>query len=508
MRQLTILLVILAAGPALAQAPRQIVIEVADRAPRDLALVDAVARAAGGRPLHGAELARAMVEGPLAQWRESDRSRLDELHDLAREGIQDFYYSRFVETLEKLTRAISGLNATVDVVGREERYADALFDSEMIVVVTLRHLHREDEALEVMRQAIRLFPDRRPTIDQFSPDLIRFWDETKAGMDAGQVADLELTSRPSGCTVLRNGQEVGTTPWRSHLYPGALTLQLRCGDRLSGVRRANLDSGTNQLEIDMEAESAIHATPVPWLGEVAGARHAASLVGRALGAASVVLVMRRTGRVIIEIVASSSGLVTERGEGPNAAAAWAAREEPRDERSPAAPTDRRARWYEDAAAWLSLGTGVGAAVSGLALLASARSDAAAAPTFAESDPARYLELASSARDGGQPAVLLLTAGTGLALGSIVALVTPAARQDTTFRGPLFWALAAAGVVTASTGIGLIFLDGCAYEDHRLCPAVPGDPLDANAPAGLILSASGAVVLATALVLRLTESQLP
>ncbi|MBI2898548.1 MAG: hypothetical protein HYY06_33660 [Deltaproteobacteria bacterium] len=502
LRWAMVLAVLTIAPGARAQNRQLIIIELSDREPADTALVDAADRVTGGGGLSGSDLSREIDDRILRPARESDRSGLEALLTTVEQGIEGFYENRFPEAVDKLTRASTALAEAIDVVGMDQRTATALFEASMILAVTLRYLRDEVQARDVLRRVIRLFPSRRPMLAQFSPDLIRLYDEVKAEMDAAPMAQVNVETRPSGCHVLCNGQEAGTSPWEGTIYPGDHTFQVRCDGRLSGVRRANLQAGRQQVEIDFEAAQALHADRLPWIARGRSARRVAAALARDLGSPETLLVERRGQRVAIQAIRAGSPRIDRWGEGETAAVAWAnmraAPEDGRPEPTPPSPTP----WFRDIGAWASLGLGAAAAVSGLALVQSAREDAWNAQVAGTAQ--EHFDLADSANDTGTPAVLLATGGTSLVLGGIAALVVPSSGHPTTFHGPLFWLLSAAGVLASGLGVGLLLLDGCDYGDHPLCPAVPGEPFATNAPAGLILTASGAVGLATALVLRLTE----
>ncbi|MBI2894183.1 MAG: hypothetical protein HYY06_11585 [Deltaproteobacteria bacterium] len=503
-RWLVVLALVGATGAASAQP---IVIDLATAAPASPTAVDQVARLAGPGALRGPALAAAIVERVSAPAQESDSSPLNDLQNLVMEGIDDFYQNRFNEAVDKLTRAGTALRAAIDVVGREERAAQALFESQIILAITLKYQGHVEEAREVIRHCIRTFPERRPMLAQFSPDLIRFYDEVKSGMDAAPRATLKITTEPPGCVVLRDGQAVGTSPFEGTAYPGAHTLQVRCAGRLSGVRRLTLAEGPRDIHFDAEADAALRGGPIPWIQAGPAARRAAAQMGRELGRDTVILVSSSGGRASIEVVRSDSARVERRGTGDNVAAAWAGLEAVRPEgerpdRPEPGPT--RTPWYLDVPAWAGIGIGALTAVTGLALLSGARDDAREAYQYGSSDPTRYYDLSKSAKDAGVPGMLLMTSGTGLALGSVAALATPSSDHPGPFHGPWFWVMSAAGLVAASTGVGMMALDGCDYDDHSFCPAVLDHPLASNAPTGAVLTVGGAVVLTSAIVLRLVE----
>ncbi len=505
-RWLVVLALVGATGAARAQP---IVIDLAATSPASTTAVDQVARFAGPGALRGSALAAAIVERVSAPAQESDSSSFDELQNLVMEGIDDFYQNRFPEAVDKLTRAGTALRSAIDVVGREDRAAQSLFEAQIILAITLKHQGHVEEAREVIRHCIRTFPERRPMLAQFSPDLIRFYDEVRAGMDAAPRATLKVTTQPAGCAVLRDGQVVGTSPFEGPAYPGAHTLQVRCSGRLSGVRRLTLAEGPREIHFDAEADAALHGGPIPWIQEGPAARRAAAQVGRELGREVVILVSSNRGRTSVEIVRSESARVERRGTGDNVAAAWAGLEAvrpdgERPDRPEPEPGPTRTPWYLDVPAWAGIGIGALSAVTGLVLVSGARDDAFNAYQYGESDPTRYYDLSKQAKDSGIPGMLLMTGGTGLALGSIGALATPSSEHPGPFHGPWFWVMSAAGVLAASTGVGMMALDGCDYDDHSFCPAVLDHPLASNAPAGAVLMLGGAVVLTSAIVLRLVE----
>jgi len=489
-----------------ARAADVIVVEVTPtfRPPVDARAVDAVAAALGGGALSGEALRASILATVSAPGTERDAAQFEELQRLVEEGMSDFYANRFPQAIERLTRAGQALQAAIDLVGREEAAAAALFESQMILAVLLRRDNREPSAREVVQQVIRTFPDRRPMLSQFSPEVVRFFDQTRAELERAPKAELTLETTPVHCAVLLNGQPKGVSPLaRQTLYPGTYTLQLRCEGRLTRVRQVRLAAGPVSLRFDVEADLALRTDPMPWIVAGPQAHRAAAELARQLAATTIVLVDRQQGRLSLESVRAEDGDVQARGAGADAAAAVAALRASDASGGGGGETPAGGpSWASDWAAWATIGVGAATAIAGLVLLQGAREDADAAldqETSIDRD-----QRGDDARATGVPAALLFTGGTGLALGGVGALATPPSSRRGVMHGPLFWTLAGLGVVAISTGVGAAFLDSCEWQDHGLCPAVYGEPLGSAGLAPTLLIGGGAVVLATAIVLRLVE----
>ena len=465
-----------------ARAADVVVIEVASttRPPIDNRHVDRVAELIGVLGLRGEPLRAAILASVSTPGTSPDAASFEELKRLVEEGMQDFYANRFPQAIDRLTRAGHALQAAIDLVGREEA------------------------AQEVIRQVIRTFPDRRPMLAQFAPEVVRFFDETRAQMNAAPKAALSLETAPVHCAVLLNGQPLGVSPLNGkQLYPGTYTLQLRCQGRLTRVRQVHLTAGRVSLRFDVEADLALRTDPVPWIVAGAHAQRAAAELGRQLAAQTVYLVERRGERFVVEMLRSEDGSVRARGTGDDVDTAVAALRATRDGGpGPGGGAPGGASWASDWAAWSALGVGAVAAGVGLVLVSGARDDADAA--LDQPSSADRASLRVDARNAGIPGVLMLTGGAGLALGGVTALAVPASRHRGIMHGPLFWTLAGLGLTAASTGVGALLLDRCSWQDHAMCPAVYGEHLGAAGPAPAALLTGGLAVLGTAIVLRLIE----
>ena len=402
----------------------------------------------------------------------------------------------------KLSTGGAALLRVIEVVGRDEAAQDALFESQILLALTLHREGQEHRARETIRQTIRTFPNRRPRLTQFSPDVVELYDLTKTGMDREPRSQVLFTTQPARCTVVKDGRVLGHAPLQSDLYPGRYTIQIRCGDRESGIRRIAVVPGVQNIRFDLEADAALHPGPRPWIQDGPHTVRAAAELGRQLGAEKVYLVRRHNGGIRIEVVQSGQPRVLERGDGATASEALAGLVRLQAADPGEAPAGQRAAWWKDWAAWAGLGLGLASGAAGLALSLNARGDARSA--FVADDPQDYFALATTARDRGSAGAMLLTSGVGLALGSITALIVPSSREEGIFHGPLFWSMAAAGTLAASLGTGFLLLDGCNYDDHGLCPAVLGEPLASNAPAGAALLLGGGAVVVAAILLRLVE----
>lgn len=487
-----------------------IFIEVAPtfRPPIDARQVDRAAELSGVLGLRGEPLRAAILASVSTPGTSPDEASFEELRRLVEAGMADFYNNRFPQAVDRLTRAGQALQAAIDLVGREEAAAAALFESQMILAVLLRRDGREEAAQDIIRQLIRTFPDRRPMLAQFAPEVVRFFDQTRAQMDASPKASLSLATVPVHCAVLLNGQPVGVSPLAGRsLYPGTYALQLRCQGRLTRVRQVHLAAGPVELQFDVEADLALRTDPVPWIVAGPHAHRAAAELGRQLVAETVYLVERRDGRVFIEMLRSEDGHVLSRGSGPDVdqavAALHAVREgDAHDGDADDAPAAELASWASDWAAWATLGAGLVATGAGTLLVQGARDDADAA--LDQQSSVRRNALRDDARGGGITGTLLLTSGGGLALGGLTALAVPPSRHPGVMHGPLFWALAGLGLTAASAGAGAMLLDGCAWQDHALCPAVYGERLGSAGAAPAALIGGGLVVLGSAVVLRLVE----
>jgi hypothetical protein len=255
---------------------------------------------------------------------------------LVEKGKDAYLEGRFAEAIEQLERARGLMTHALESIEEERQAADALFRAELYLAFTLRAQGSGSlgRARDVMRDAIRSFPNLEPPTSEYGPENVRFYREVKDELERGAMGRIRVSTVGQPANVYLNGRLVGVTPLDlGRVYVGPYRMHLRRGDTSSRIHPIEVKSGTNEIVIDADFDAAIReeGTPVfvystPALRAELAWRHAARLAD-VVGVRSVVVYWISDSTATLAVVDRDGEVRTtsaSTSEAPNAAVALAA----------------------------------------------------------------------------------------------------------------------------------------------------------------------------------------
>jgi hypothetical protein len=103
---------------------------------------------------------------------------------------------------------------------------------------------------------LRLDPRYQLNTDYFSPSTVRHFEKLREQLARAPRHKLGVTSQPQGLSVFLDGREVGRTPLKLEVHPGAYRLQVGKGGRYSVPRTVGVEGPTEAL-VNFTLEGAI-----------------------------------------------------------------------------------------------------------------------------------------------------------------------------------------------------------------------------------------------------------
>lgn len=246
----------IALAPTAWGAPRRgVVARVAPGVPlRDAELAEAVAaavREGGAEPVRdpAAEAAARRAAGAVSAERLEELARA---RKIAAEGWRAHLRVEPVFAEARLVDARYVLEAVLDLDGALELLADV---SLRLGAVRLG-AGRPGDAQDVLALAAALDPDREPSPQEFSPDLIAAYRKA-AGASRAQ-ATLEVLG-PPGASVELDGRPVGVVPWSASVSVGEHVVVLRAPGRLAAGQIVAVRPAGATVELPLDEDGVARA---------------------------------------------------------------------------------------------------------------------------------------------------------------------------------------------------------------------------------------------------------
>jgi hypothetical protein len=208
---------------------------------------------ARGRPVLRAEESRRLFEQrgsapPIA----ITASAVDELARDAQQALYHVASGLHSRAQQDVERAMERARVALESLNRENRAARHLLDACMFLVRGQLERRDRDRAKKQALECRRLVPDIAPDPTMHPPNVIGVLAEAEADLLSRAPSSLRIEGQPSGCAVLINGRNLGTTPKElSRLSSGEYRIQVECDDGEPGrVHRVVLNSSRAVVRID------------------------------------------------------------------------------------------------------------------------------------------------------------------------------------------------------------------------------------------------------------------
>jgi tetratricopeptide (TPR) repeat protein len=215
--------------------------------------------------------------------------------------------------------AIKLLEAAVQKLGRRDALLAAdgqLRGPHQRGLLYLAHAYlrknQNNNAIRVVTEAIRLFPNTHPPLASYGPDLVGLYRQTSSALRRQPRATLTLKSKRPGCSVFLNGRYIGVTPTKARkLLPGRYRVFMQRPSAPGRVHVVDIAGTDRELVIDHDLDAALITTPkadpiaLSYTSAAARKTHEhdhALAVARSIGAGSVTIFgfVHHLGRRVIQ----------------------------------------------------------------------------------------------------------------------------------------------------------------------------------------------------------------
>jgi hypothetical protein len=187
---------------------------------------------------------------------------------LIEKGKDDYLEGHFPEAIEQLEKARGLMSRAVETVEEERQAAEALFRAELYLAFTLRAQGAGSigRARDVMRDAIRTFPNLEPPTSEYGPENLRFFLDVKKELERGAMGQVRIRTIGAPANVYLNGRLVGVTPLDlQRVYPGSYRLHMKRGNERSRLHAAEIRAGNNEFVVDIGFDNAVRDEEMPSL---------------------------------------------------------------------------------------------------------------------------------------------------------------------------------------------------------------------------------------------------
>ncbi len=309
-------------------------------------------------------------------------------------GYQAFTRGEFEAAEVKLSEALLAFRARPGTVAREQTLRDAIARAHVGLMLARSRLGRADDANTIAADYLRDFPDRELSRRQYGPEPIEFLRRVREGLDARPKAALHVVVDDLTAVVFVNERYIGVGDVQlGELYAGAYRVFVQRGTTPGRVHLVTLAAGqSHELRVNWDLDAALRTGSNPALlaGTAQAAMAVAADIGVLLGARQVALVGVREieGRraLVGTLVATDSARPTREAmvwlepttpgrDQLRALGRFLAEGKPLPGVEPLprptptrAPATRHRTSRFGALKWLTLGVGVAAAGTGIALL--------------------------------------------------------------------------------------------------------------------------------------------
>ena len=118
--------------------------------------------------------------------------------------------------------------------------------------------NRLSQAAEILKDAIRTFPNVEPSHSEFGPENVAFYEKVRKQMDEAPLGRLRVHSGRETAGVYLNGRLVGVTPLDlPHVYPGRYRLHIRRSNEQTRSHEIEIKPGENDVKIDLGFDEAL-----------------------------------------------------------------------------------------------------------------------------------------------------------------------------------------------------------------------------------------------------------
>ena len=209
-------------------------------------------------------------------------------------GYQAFTRGEFEAAEAKLTEALLAFRARPATVAREQSLRDAIARAHVGLMLARSRLGRADDANTIAADYLRDFPDRELSRRQYGPEPIEFLRRVREGLDARPKAALHVVVDDLTAVVFVNERYIGVGDVQlSDLYAGEYRVFVQRGTTPGRVHVVTIAAGqSHDLRVNWALDAALRtgASPALLAGTPQAGVAVAADVGVLLGARQVALI--------------------------------------------------------------------------------------------------------------------------------------------------------------------------------------------------------------------------
>ncbi len=175
-------------------------------------------------------------------------------------GYQHFIDGEYDAALTEETRALAIYTVGATAMAREDTLRELQWRALMIAARSAEVLARNDESFGWMAEAIRTFPQRRPTASEFDPQVGALFRRVGAELTRQGAGSLEVRVDDADANVFVNERFVGTGTARiDRLAPGRYRVFATKGNVVGRVRLVEIGAGAAEvISVQWAVDAALH----------------------------------------------------------------------------------------------------------------------------------------------------------------------------------------------------------------------------------------------------------
>ncbi|PIE19288.1 MAG: hypothetical protein CSA65_02880 [Proteobacteria bacterium] len=292
----------------------------------DRTIVSQLITAFGAKtPKHGEALRSAIAKDlSLHPGKLGEASALTKAID---DGRAEFIKGNYAKAIEQLSVAVRKLGHRDALLATDGQLRGPHQRGLLYLAHAYLRNKQNNQAIRVVTEAIRLFPNTHPALASYSPDLVELYRQTSTALRRQPRATLTLKSKRPGCSVFLNGRYIGVTPTKARkLLPGRYRVYMQRPSAPGRVHLIDLSGTNRELVIDHALDAALISHPgggpvalsyTGSSGQKAHEHNHALTVARSLGAQAVTILgfVHHLGRRVVQgqVLGAATGRVLRSG---------------------------------------------------------------------------------------------------------------------------------------------------------------------------------------------------
>lgn len=168
-------------------------------------------------------------------------------------------YKKAIITLKPLVTRFGKSDA---LIASNQHLRKPMLESMLFLAHAYLRNQNTNKSISTITEVLRFFPNSNPELSRFGPDLITLHRRVRLDLRKQQKAALSINSKKAGSSVFINGRYIGVTPTKAvDLLPGKYRVYFERPGKIGRVHEVVMSGSNNKLSIDHNLDTALNTSP-------------------------------------------------------------------------------------------------------------------------------------------------------------------------------------------------------------------------------------------------------